>query len=397
MPERSPRAIARIASALVVVLAVAAPADGAVAQALAPPDPIVRIAAPRVVVGPRVTVVATARPAARIHSIQIRIGGRVVARALGARTRVRLSARRLATGSRRVVVVVRTLEGRRVVRARTLSRPQAGPRRAPRSTPPPAPLNEAPPAAPDPLGELPGEPDLPFAFLSPLPGATSWIGDFETGNFSQWTNKGGGQGTQRVADDRIRLVSNPVAQGHTAVRIEVRRGDRWRGSPGNRAELVKWTGEREGDEGWYQWSTMFAPDFPHESTQWQIWTQWHTEKAGTQPMLKFWASDDTIGMSTTGATPNGRPTTTIDHWTAPIDRGRWHTIRLHVRWSTTLQNGFVELWHDGVRVVAPSPAATLVPGGSPNYLKQGLYRSGSISPTAVLYHDAMSMAVVRKS
>jgi hypothetical protein len=259
--------------------------------------------------------------------------------------------------------------------------------------PPPPPRPVSAPAEPDapPIAPRP----RPLPTLSPLPGPTAWVGDFENGALSQWTNRSGGVGVQRVADDRVRLVGDPVAQGRNAVRIEVRQGDVWQGSPGNRAELVKWTGETEGDEAWYQWSTMFAPDFPHESTQWQIWTQWHTDRGGTQPMLKFWASNDTIGMSTTPADATGHPLTTTTHWTAPIDRGQWHAIRLHVRWSSSKDRGFVELWHDGVQVVPPTPAATLLPDGSPNYLKQGLYRSASIGPTAVLYHDAMTMTVVR--
>lgn len=47
-------------------------------------------------------------------------------------------------------------------------------------------------------------------------------------------------------------------------------------------------------------------------------------------------------------------------YTGPFAAGRWHDFVLHVRWSADPTVGFVELWHNGARVVARTSVKTMV-------------------------------------
>jgi hypothetical protein len=227
-----------------------------------------------------------------------------------------------------------------------------------------------------------------------LPGALAFTGDFETGDFSQWRNaKGFSDGViQSQAADRVRIVRSPAAQGSFAARFEVRPGDR--AASGNRAEVLHGTNEHEGDERWYQWHTNFDPSYPRNGN-WQIFTQWHAAQGHTQPMVRFNANNDSISFSTTESSSAGSPGKERVHWSGPMNRGTWHTFRLHAKWSSSRSVGFVELYYDGTLVVPKTPVATMIPGIDRAYVKQGLYRSPKTSGTSVLYHDGFTMSIVK--
>ena len=84
--------------------------------------------------------------------------------------------------------------------------------------------------------------------------AESWVGDFETGDLSQWT------GVQRAQPDRVSVVTDPVRDGRYAVRFKVMPGDYPVGPSGERAELYEDTPDRPGTEWYYAWSTLFPSD-----------------------------------------------------------------------------------------------------------------------------------------
>ena len=77
-------------------------------------------------------------------------------------------------------------------------------------------------------------------------------------------------------------------------------------------------------------------------------------------------------------------------WSTPLVRGVWHDFVFHVIWSSNPDLGLVELWYDGTKVIEAKAWQTLYPGET-NYLKQGLYRDSAIQPTAVVYHDGMTI------
>ena len=201
-----------------------------------------------------------------------------------------------------------------------------------------------------------------------------------------------GATVQAVAPDRMRLVTSPVAQGDRALRVEVRQGDDPIDSTGDRAEIAYPPDEHEGDERWYSFDVRFDRSYPYDATHgWQIFTQWHSTRSGdTQPPVQFFASGDDIGLKTSPAGPDGMARRSITWWQGPMRRGTWRHIVLHARWSANPHRGFLELWVDGRRVLRRTPAQTLIPG-SDNYLKQGLYRSDTIVPTAVLYLDGLTV------
>jgi hypothetical protein len=215
--------------------------------------------------------------------------------------------------------------------------------------------------------------------------------DFETGDLSQYDS------TQRAADDRLVVVRNPKREGNYAARFEVREGDTQAATTGVRAELIA---ERDGgrmatagDERWYSWSTLFPPEYP-VSDQWQTFVQWKNEGTGSPP-LAMTVKGDEILLS------GGEQNEFHEFWKAPMDRGRWHDFVAHIRWSADAHTGFVELWHNGRRVVPRTPTATLYRdedgGAIPNYLKIGLYRSSAIQDTQVVYHDALRVAPSREA
>ncbi|HLL04948.1 MAG TPA: heparin lyase I family protein [Myxococcaceae bacterium] len=200
-----------------------------------------------------------------------------------------------------------------------------------------------------------------------------WRGDFETGDYSQWSGK------QIVSADRMMAVTSPVREGRYSMKVTVRQGDDPINSSGNRNELTKMTREPLGSEYYYKWSTMFASDFPSAST-WQLFLQWHHEGSSGPPPVEFFVYGEEIRL-------NIRSTTV---WRAPLVRGVWQDFVFRVKWSPDARVGFVELYHNGKLALPRRYAATQF-SGQLNYLKMGLYRNESISRTGVLYHDGFIM------
>jgi hypothetical protein len=241
---------------------------------------------------------------------------------------------------------------------------------------------------------------------------TRFVGDFETGNFDQWPNC---QSVDLVtgackqvgsASPSMRVQSDVVRQGDYAARFEVRPGDQPKGiCCGDRAEVSgeDRTAANEGDDRWYQWSTMFGEGFPADQG-WGVISQWHAD-AGGSPPLAFSTGPVNVdagrwGIVLTTWEAPGVQGPVYTPWSAPVVRGVWNDVRIHVKWSGRSDTGFVEFWLNGVPqkfVAAPCTGQTrcvvktLVPGRGV-YFKQGYYRDPDITTTGVIYHDGFSMA-----
>ena len=217
-------------------------------------------------------------------------------------------------------------------------------------------------------------------------GAELFRGDWETGDLRQW------DGAQAVSRDRIQVVTEPVNQGRYAGRFEVRDGDNPIGF-GDRAEVQLASGESEGQERWYAWSTMLDPTFPI-SDAWQVITQWHFEDIDGTPPVAFYVIRDRIALETNphdGDRPaDPRAGRALVN---PLDRGQWHHFRLHVIWSGSDETGLLELWHNGRKVAGPIHTRTLSPGHDA-YFKQGYYRQSGEPRTGIIYHDAFRISEV---
>jgi MYXO-CTERM domain-containing protein len=197
-----------------------------------------------------------------------------------------------------------------------------------------------------------------------------WRGDFETGTTSQYTR------AQQMSADRLQVVQSPVFQGRYALKATVRQGDDPINSSGNRNELVYQGYEKEGSEYYYRWQVLFPQDYPSVKT-WQVFTQWHHTGCCGSPPVEFFVYGEELRLTLTDS---------VTPWKTALVRGQWQDFILRAKWSPDPAVGFVELWHNGQRVLSRYAHATMYPGDG-IYLKLGLYRSDTVQPVGVVYHD----------
>jgi MYXO-CTERM domain-containing protein len=184
-----------------------------------------------------------------------------------------------------------------------------------------------------------------------------------------------------VSADRLQVVTSPVAEGKYALKATVVQGDDPINGSGNRNELVYQGNEAVGSEYYYRWKVMFAPDFPSVKT-WQLFTQWHHDGLDGSPPVEFFVYGEEIRLTLNDS---------VTPWTTKLERGVWHEFVFHVKWSPDPKVGFIELWHNGEKVVPKRNLATTYAGMN-IYLKLGLYRSDTITQTGVVYHDGFTQA-----
>ncbi len=219
--------------------------------------------------------------------------------------------------------------------------------------------------------------DMPPPPPPPTGSSVVWVGDFETGDRSQWSK------TQMVSADRLALVASPLRQGRYALKATVKQGDDPINSSGNRNELVRMTREAVGSEYYYRWSTMFDATFPSART-WQLFTQWHHEGNSGSPPVEFYVYGEELRLNI-----GGNPGTIV--WRTPLVRGQWQDFIFHVKWSPDAKVGFVELYLNG-KLVLPKRYIATQYSRQLNYLKVGLYRSDTLAQTGIVYHDGWMMA-----
>jgi hypothetical protein len=202
----------------------------------------------------------------------------------------------------------------------------------------------------------------------------------------------------------MQVVDNVVRQGKFAARFEVHHGDEPAGMCCDPRAEVSGEGATEADEGddlWYQWSTLFGDNFP-SGQGWSVFSQWHSPEDGSPPVAIGQNPGDGgwgILLSTWNAPGNAGPK--FIPWRAPLVRGVWNDIKVHIKWSASDEVGFIEFWLDGApQTFTAAPCAgqtrcevrTMIPGGGAMYFKQGYYRDASILPAGVVYHDGFSIA-----
>jgi polysaccharide lyase-like protein/Big-like domain-containing protein len=213
----------------------------------------------------------------------------------------------------------------------------------------------------------------------------TWRGDFEPGNFSQWT------AVQAKDPSRVTIQSDVVRQGRYATRFEVRPGDNnVAGSgTGERAQvyignvLTDWA---EGREQYWAWSTYIPPDFAAPMGGWNALVGFHhTGTTGGGNVQIAVADMKTLWLRVMGADFEAPIRKDWDF--APLVKGKWYDFVLHVKWSSNASVGFVELWLNGSKVVPLTITPTLYYGQGV-YLKMGYYRS-AFDQTTVVYHDGM--------
>jgi hypothetical protein len=238
--------------------------------------------------------------------------------------------------------------------------------------------------------------------------ATTFNGDFETGNTKQWDEEH--QGSD--ADDDVYAQSAVKHEGAFAGKFVVEPGDKFATAAGERAEVSKGrTGSLvfgEGSDRWFGWSVLFPQGFPLEpqsdpaKTTWNIFTSWHhtgptcsvpldlaIDSGASPPLIVLTARTGSL----TDCALSGR-----GFVLGKLVTGKWMTFEVHVRFSSDPGEGFVEAFVDGRRTLRRTRMATLY-AGYHDYLNQGFYRdewpADDGGRTAVLYIDGTRVGASR--
>lgn len=236
------------------------------------------------------------------------------------------------------------------------------------------------------------------------PGKAIFVGDYSTGDFSQWltvqTKSYNGKASGWPGTTYPATIVTDAVKGKVA-RFEVHQGDVV--ASGERSEVrgaESLTGGGEGDERWFAFSTKFDSSFKTSSGngEWGATNQWHAEDSidgNHSPPIAFgytgWGGH--VGSWELNIKTSG---TTIAIWNTPLDVGNWHDIKVMIKWSTNPAKGQIRLWHNGVPQTLAGGGTTwtgqtMSPNSKSNYYKEGLYRS-SRPDAGIVFHTGFKVA-----
>lgn len=221
--------------------------------------------------------------------------------------------------------------------------------------------------------EVPGVDAAPTASAVPVGSREAFVGDWETGDFSQWQqcqakNLNARCRTIGAGNEQMRIVEGDARQGRFAARFDIRPGDVPPFGGGERSEVqsnADGAVVREGDERWYEWSMKFPEDFENPQGVWFIVLQWHSS-SGSPPLAVNVDSDGRIRIGGDGLKSEPK------RWIGKVRPGEWVDYVLHVKFSRDRDTGFIEGWENGRQTVPRYNRASMKDGE--NYLKQGVYR-----------------------
>lgn len=213
-----------------------------------------------------------------------------------------------------------------------------------------------------------------------------FVGDYETGDFGQWTDCQNERHSASCSRFRESFYGMQVQaainrQGRWAARYEVRNGDKPAWSIGERAEVARYDIGRvhEGDERWYEFSLLFDAAFPAVTGDFLVVMQWHGGR-GSPPMSLMVDAQGRLVLD--GSGPDA-PTMVI----GDIARGQWVDYVVHAKFGRSISNGWAEVYRNGVLTV-PRHARDNMSSRS-NYLKMGIYRDARETTTAVMWQDGL--------
>jgi hypothetical protein len=200
--------------------------------------------------------------------------------------------------------------------------------------------------------------------------------------------------------DRIRIAPSPTS-AEQVLRVELRPGDVQEsgGYEANRAEVYdrhaepgsstppeEWP-DPVGSVRWYDFAVYIPADFDTaDDDKWLDLTQWKGYRGGSPPLALEIKRDRLRLGGTEGSDSLGR-----------IDKGEWTRLTFGVHWSPD-EDGWVEVWRDGERVVDRTAGPTMdVVDDEPDpvYLKQGIYRTKDWDSTHVVYFGPLTVATTR--
>ncbi|MBL8159294.1 polysaccharide lyase [Candidatus Saccharibacteria bacterium] len=235
--------------------------------------------------------------------------------------------------------------------------------------------------APLPAGDFKGPAEL---FTKPV----LFVGDFNTGDTSQYADDiqdCPDQGNVVSVDRTIVRSADSIASGHFHVSGEA---DCY-SEPARRAEAVNHIegAVHEGDERWYQWSTLIGESLtiPYETSRpypWFIFMQWHHKGLDGSPPLDIDIYPDGV-IHLAGDGVDRSHHAVLD----TVKPGVWRDYVLHVKFSKDESIGFVEAWVDGVKTIEKYNRPTMI--DEENYFKLGAYTDPTIPGEHDVWHDGL--------
>lgn len=209
--------------------------------------------------------------------------------------------------------------------------------------------------------------------------APVWSGDFESADLSQFNFLL----NPTINDvDYITLEEGEVAQGSYAARVELHNDAEW-GNGLKRVELQHRPGDSRTAENattFFAWSLFLPDELPSDPSQ-QI-GYWESD-GSFQQVMAFEAVGTTLRFHT-------RRPQNVTQWEGEgvLTAGEWHRIAMSVTFSTSADQGRVNVWFDGSQVVTDAVAQTLA-DPNPHFVQIGLLR-GVVEfedvPTIILDH-----------
>ncbi len=192
------------------------------------------------------------------------------------------------------------------------------------------------------------------------------------------------------------IVTDNVRAGRVAIRFESRYGDRLPrdklGHYHNELSAYHQFKAKMGQDYWYGLSMFIPADFPIHKNR-LVLGQWHSirdpgEIPRSPPLSQRYENGWFLVKVCHGAkkiyTENPCPKKKVIYRDRNLKLGVWHDFIYHVRWSYR-DDGFVELWIDGKKVVDYRGPVGYNDDKGP-YFKYGIYRN-DVEETYVVYFD----------
>src|SRR3954453_6630948 len=241
-----------------------------------------------------------------------------------------------------------------------------------------------------------------LALAAPAQADVLWHAGAEQPLLQEWANFS-------CADPgRVSQVSDPVAQGSAAYRVDLHDGD---DSFGERCELGMSAPTKpgfpvfsEGEESWIGYQAYVPAGFPSDGNRYVDITQFKQVNDLCGPPLSVHVEDGELLVF--HSADNGSSCGGEAVWRAPMAYGRWVKLLFHVEWSSDPARGSVELFGDldggGLEQLLPptrmftmkmDPLGATLPVGA----RLGIYRDRAIAGDATAYFDGLPIAPDRAS
>jgi hypothetical protein len=231
-----------------------------------------------------------------------------------------------------------------------------------------------------------------------------FVGDFETGDLSQWPYLGDAHG--------VSVVSSPTRGPSSRYAARAETTDVPDSSVGGDASYVEsgsfglpW--ENDGSDAWFSISVLLPsgtnPAYPgtftpSPSSGWNMFMEWHISPgvSGQSPYVGVRGGHLVFRLV------GGQESSPQSHWvadTTPLQFDHWYDIQVRMKWSPDPDVGYAEWWVDGVRKFAGDfPTLYRRTNGSASSVMfdAGHYR-GTQSWTDTVYFDGVKVGPARAS